>query len=193
MIHLTLIRHGETAQNAQNICQGQSEGFLNEKGQKQAELLGERLKNETIDVLYRSDMERTRETALPILKYHPNLKVIEMPILRERAMGKLEGKVFPETFDWEKMPVDMESNDSLFNRAETFLKMLLENEDGNRVVVVSHGGLIRAFWTVLARVSPSDYLKWDKVANASITNSEVYDMVNINMIIRNDISHLESL
>ena len=32
MIELIIIRHGETQENANGICQGQSEGVLSEKG-----------------------------------------------------------------------------------------------------------------------------------------------------------------
>ena len=98
MIKLTLIRHGETVQNAQNICQGQSEGMLNELGFKQAELVGERFKNEETDLFFCSDMKRTRDTAAGILKHHPDWECIETPILRERAMGAMEMQKVPRRF-----------------------------------------------------------------------------------------------
>lgn len=46
---LILIRHGETEWNATGRIQGHLEVSLNERGQKQAEAVAERLKNEPFE------------------------------------------------------------------------------------------------------------------------------------------------
>ena len=193
MVELTLIRHGETVQNAQNICQGQSEGMLNELGFKQAELVGNWLQNEEVDAFFCSDMKRTRDTATGILKHHAQWQTIETPVLRERAMGAMEGQKFPTDFDWHNMPADMETNEQLCDRAQQFIDMLLDKYDGQKVMAVSHGGLIRAFWTVLANRPVSTYLEWDKVANTAITRCELNLNGEHNIVLRNCVDHLKEV
>lgn len=193
MIELILIRHGETVQNAQNICQGQSEGMLNEMGFKQAEHVGRRFKDEEVDVFYCSDMKRTRDTASGILKYHAEWEMIETPILRERAMGALEGQEFPADFNWYNMPADMETNEQLCERVRKFIDLIIAQHDGKRVMAVSHGGLIRAFWTVLTKRPVSEYLEWEKAANTSVTHCSVSANGDHKITLLNCTNHLNEI
>ena len=68
--------------------------------------------------------------------------------------------------------------------------MLLKEHDGKRVIAVSHGGLIRAFWTVLAKKEPSYFWEWDKVANTAVTNCELNSNGNHTVTLRNCTEHL---
>jgi broad specificity phosphatase PhoE len=56
------VRHGESENNAANLRQG-AKGGLSQKGKEQAEFVGERLENVSIDVLLVSPYERAQETA----------------------------------------------------------------------------------------------------------------------------------
>lgn len=62
---IVLVRHGETAWNAEERLQGQlmPGPCLTERGQRQAQALGERLAREPLAALYSSDLLRARETA----------------------------------------------------------------------------------------------------------------------------------
>ena len=68
MLHLMLVRHGETEWNAQRRYQGQSDTPLSELGVRQAKLVAERLAGREIDALYASDLMRAWETAQFIAK-----------------------------------------------------------------------------------------------------------------------------
>ena len=70
---LIITRHGETIENAKRICQGHLGGNLSKKGKLQAKKLAERLKNEKLDVIYSSDLKRTKDTTKEIKKYHRNI------------------------------------------------------------------------------------------------------------------------
>ncbi|HJS17479.1 MAG TPA: histidine phosphatase family protein, partial [Anaerolineales bacterium] len=66
---LLLIRHGENDFVKTGKLPGQSAGIhLNERGQKQAQALGEALKSVPIKSIYSSPLERAMETAEPIAK-----------------------------------------------------------------------------------------------------------------------------
>ena len=61
-----VIRHGETAWNAQSRIQGHLDSPLNEEGLAQAVLVAERLAHEPFSTLYSSDLGRALQTVQPI-------------------------------------------------------------------------------------------------------------------------------
>ena len=64
---LLLIRHGENDYVKTGKLAGRLPGVhLNEKGQKQAEALGQALSDVPIKAIYSSPLERAMETATPI-------------------------------------------------------------------------------------------------------------------------------
>ena len=68
---LLLIRHGENEYVKTGKLAGRLPGVhLNEKGQKQAQALGEALRDVPIKAIYSSPLERAMETASPIAESH---------------------------------------------------------------------------------------------------------------------------
>jgi len=86
-----LVRHGETEWNRlRRIQGGNSDTQLNQRGRQQAESLALRLKQEEIQAIYSSPLQRARDTARVIAGYH-QLAVEVEPSLREIEVGELEG------------------------------------------------------------------------------------------------------
>jgi probable phosphoglycerate mutase len=89
---LLLIRHGENDFVKTGKLPGHSPGIhLNEKGQKQAQSLGDALKDVPLNAVYSSPLERAIETAEPIA-HARNLQIIREPDLRDANVGKWQGK-----------------------------------------------------------------------------------------------------
>lgn len=89
---LLLIRHGENDFVKTGKLPGQIEGIhLNERGQKQAQALGEALRQVPIKAIYSSPLERAMETAEPIARLR-NLPIIPEPGLRDADVGRWQGK-----------------------------------------------------------------------------------------------------
>ena len=89
---LLLIRHGENDFVKTGKLPGRLPGIhLNEKGRKQAEALGEALRDVPIKAIYSSPLERALETAEPIAKAR-NLPILQEPGLRDSDVGKWQGK-----------------------------------------------------------------------------------------------------
>jgi len=89
---LLLIRHGENDYVKTGKMAGHIPGVhLNERGQKQAQALGEALKDVPIKAIYSSPLERALETAAPMATSH-NLQVIQEADLMDAKVGKWEGK-----------------------------------------------------------------------------------------------------
>lgn len=89
---LLLIRHGENNYVKTGKMAGRLPGVhLNERGQKQAEALGEALKDVPITAIYSSPLDRAMETATPIANAR-NLKIIQNQNLLDTDVGKWQGK-----------------------------------------------------------------------------------------------------
>lgn len=92
MTLLLLIRHGENDYVKTGKMAGRIPGVhLNEKGQKQAQALGEALLDVPIKAIYSSPLERAMETAAPIAASH-KLNIQQEPDLMDTHIGKWQGK-----------------------------------------------------------------------------------------------------
>src|SRR6185369_13499978 len=92
MTLLLLIRHGENEFVKTGKLPGHIPGVhLNERGQKQAQALGEALKDVPIKAIYSSPLERAMETAEPIATSH-SLQILQESNLKDANIGKWQGK-----------------------------------------------------------------------------------------------------
>lgn len=146
---ILLVRHGETVDNARQIMQGQTQGELNEQGRRQAREVADRLKDEPVDVVLSSDLRRAVQTAEIIAR--PHLQAVRTtPLLRERDWGSFTGRFIPDLkgIVW---PDDIESEESLLQRARSFLIYIAATYPGKRVVAVGHGIINKAILAVYAQ------------------------------------------
>ena len=89
---LLLIRHGENDFVKTGKLPGQIAGIhLNERGQKQAQALGEALQHVPIKAIHSSPLERAMETAEPIAAPH-KFQIVQEPGLMDADLGRWQGK-----------------------------------------------------------------------------------------------------
>ena len=93
---LFLVRHGQSAGNAEGRFGGHSATPLSELGRKQAELTAAVLAREGITAIYSSDLERAMQSAQPLAELS-GVAVTATPSFRERNVGVLEGLTFDES------------------------------------------------------------------------------------------------
>ncbi len=172
MTRVYLIRHGETDWNRDEICMGQMDIPLNERGRRQAERTAERLAPERLDVIYSSDLSRAVETAQIIARRQPHPpEIVRRRDLRELHYGHWQGyrfedlrERFPEAFREDAprhadplrfRPEGGESVQQLYERAVRAFREILAGHPGGTVAIVAHGGPIRHIveW-VLQRGAP---------------------------------------
>jgi probable phosphoglycerate mutase len=180
---ILLIRHGETAWNAERRLQGHLDIPLNPEGQRQAGLLAAALAGEPLDVLVSSDLMRARQTAQAIAGLRGMPLQID-PGLRERCYGGFEGLLyseieqrFPREFAaWQARDVDAvlppgancgESFRAFFARATGAILALAAAHPGKTIALVAHGGVLECAYR-LARGLPLDQPRDFKVFNASV-------------------------
>ena len=151
---LCLVRHGETAWNAEHRVQGQLDVPLNATGLAQAQAIARALAREEFDAIYSSDLARALQTAQPLAG------VLKLPIVRDRDLRErhygifqkltyAEVKVrFPEDyarFEARDPDFNFRSGESLreFSKrsVDVILKIAGENK-GRRVAVFTHGGVL---------------------------------------------------
>lgn len=139
MIHIYIVRHGETEENAAGILQGHIQGHLSERGKQQTRELRDRIANSIAPHhIIASDLQRTIDTA-HILNEAFNVEIETTPLLRERDWGTLTGQLIatlPHDF-----PSSVESVPQMMERARHFLLQLLNRYAGESLtlLVVSHG------------------------------------------------------
>jgi broad specificity phosphatase PhoE len=149
-----LARHGESDWNAANRFQGHSDRPLTELGRKQAHALADLVAGERVEAIYSSPLERALETAR-IVAVRTGLDVTTRDDLREVDTGSWSGlsraevkERFPEGFErwlsggagWD----DGESYEHMAARVLAALREIAAAHPSGRVLVVSHGGPIRA-------------------------------------------------
>lgn len=151
---ICIIRHGETAWNAEGRVQGQTDVPLSAAGEAQARALVAVLAGERFSVIYASDLARVRQTAEPVaraLGLAPRLD----PALRERHYGKFETLTYAEArarlpedyarFRAKDLDYDFGSGESLrrFNaRAIACVGAIAARHAGETVLVFTHGGVL---------------------------------------------------
>jgi probable phosphoglycerate mutase len=176
---LWLVRHGESTANARGIVQGHDDRpDLTLRGRLQAQRLVGILRHRSVDAVYSSDLRRALRTA-NVLSNALGLPVQTERTLRERGFGVLEGgplsALRPEftgirhgrVEDVHARPLGGESLDDLYRRAGKFVGWLLLREVGRNVVLVTHGGTVRAIRAYCAGRTV-DELAWDRVPNGSV-------------------------
>ncbi|KAL1809900.1 hypothetical protein ACET3Z_026890 [Daucus carota] len=197
---IIVIRHGETEWNADGRIQGHLDVNLNEVGRQQADTVAARLSREPkISAVYSSDLSRAHETAEIIARNCGGLEVVKDRDLRERNLGALQGLVYheiakinPEAHKAfvshskdQEIPGGGESLNQLYRRATSCLQKIGEKHKGERVVVVTHGGFIRA----LHRRATTHH-RVGKVLNTSVNVFHLSDGGKWSIKTWGDVSHL---
>ncbi len=194
---LYLTRHGETVENQQKIIQGHLEGTLSELGKKQAKRLAERLKDEPINIIYSSDLQRAANTAREVKIYHQNSELVLVKELREKHHGIFQGKKESELTkeDWslENLPhYKSEGGESWFEvylRMEKFFLETYQKHKNENVLFVSHGATGRALVCKLRQLPIDKFLSFKGLKNTSLSIFEVNETSYVE-ILYNCIKHL---
>ena len=91
-LKIYLFRHGQTTYNRDGRFTGSNDAKLTAKGRKQARVISKKLKNKRFQVAIRSGLSRSIDTLSPVLKFHPECRLIlEDNRITERSYGDLQG------------------------------------------------------------------------------------------------------
>jgi alpha-ribazole phosphatase len=153
-----LVRHGETSATDRGRICGNSDIGLNAEGIEQVEVVASWFYDMPIDSIFSSPLLRAVQTADAIAKAVHKPTYFKHSGLVEKKEGDWEGKTYWEIRDqqpkqwekWSKDPINYaapngESIKDFVARIDRALKDILNNYDtGNRIVLTTHAGVIRA-------------------------------------------------
>ncbi len=181
---ILFVRHGKTDWNGQFRFQGKSDIPLNEEGRRQAERLALRLLGGADFRIFSSPLARAAETAEIIAAPRQNCGIQLREGLSEMCFGNWESRTLreieaenPEEFrrwrddPFTSVPPGGELFSAVLPRVTAVLDEVRSLEE-SRVVVVSHGGIIRAALVALLDIPPSAAWRM-KISNASLTGVDL--------------------
>ena len=194
------MRHGITEWNDIHRFQGRTDTSLNEAGLLQAEETAQRIEGCPIDALYTSPLTRASQTAEIIAAPHKKHPIV-LDDLIEVDFGSWEGAYFKKLLEKKddsllqwiadpffSMPPGAEDWISIKRRAERVASTVMKSTH-KHVVIVSHGGIIRALLVAFLGLDP--HTVWTiKVSNCSLTGIEVREHETL-LAFSNDTLHLQ--
>ncbi len=139
------MRHGQTDWNLRQRIQGRTDIPLNATGIAEVRATAQRLHSRRWDVIVTSPLLRASESAQIIASELGLGQPDILPALTERHHGAVEGLTFAERQHHfpRGVPVPgLESRAAVADRVLAQLEALAAIEEGQRVLVLSHGGII---------------------------------------------------
>jgi probable phosphoglycerate mutase len=198
---LYLIRHGATQLTAEGRFSGDIGVELSEEGSWQAAQLGERLRGESIAVVYCSPMSRALSTAR-IICDRCGLQPVTRDGFREISHGHWEGLTraeveskFPTEYAaWDEDPFTFapnsgESGVAVLARALPVVRDIVTSHAGERIAVVSHKATIRLLLSSLLGFDARGYRDRLDQAPACLNVLDFRDPVRARLMLFNDTSH----
>ena len=148
MTRIGFIRHGSTAWNKAGRAQGHTNIPLDAEGLNQAQRLAERLSKEKWDVIYSSDLTRTRQTAEAVHKKLGDKPIFFDERLREAGGGLIEGTTEAERIekwgsDWRNLDLKRETKEDVEARGLPAIEEMLKKHPDQNILIVSHGAFNR--------------------------------------------------
>ena len=206
---ILLIRHGETAWNAERRLQGHIDIPLNAQGELQAQALARALRHEDLDAIISSDLLRARQTAQALLLARSDVQQMSLridPDLRERCFGGFEGltytelaTLYPHEFAAYKardpavaLPDGVRPAESLadfFQRVQQAITRWALRFPGRKIALVAHGGVLECAYRAAFGMTLSAPRDFD-IFNASI-NRFAWQDGRLQLVEWGDCAHLE--
>ncbi len=201
MTRIYFIRHAESKLNRENRISGQTDPGLTGEGREHAGLLGERLRENGIELIYVSDLKRAKETA-DIINSFLGVEIVEDAELAEIHLGEWEGKT-PEEINrdhsngyekWREKPSavhipDAEPIEEFRKRVDAAFKSIAEKSRDKTIAVVSHGGVLVSIMASILKADFDSVLLNTSFGNAGVTLVE-YDG-RFRMVYINDVTHIK--
>lgn len=182
-----MTRHGATPYNDKDLLQGMIDISLSEKGLEQSRKLADRLKNETIDMIYHSPLTRAKETAEEVNRFH-NVPMEAIDGFVEMDMGEWEGRNFFQVIEehpdvYQQWIYDQdggmpggESFNQVYQRVKTGVEELLASPYSN-ILVVTHAMVSRAILGNLLKLPPLGARRF-RTGNCCLSKLSIYEGPN---------------
>jgi probable phosphoglycerate mutase len=195
-----LIRHAQSQSNTgEDLTTGDPD--LTDVGVEQARRLGERMKDQRLDVIYASPLRRTQETALAIAEV-AGVEVLPKADLVEVVLGQADNDIrqLPEEQQrqiaqriidegtWDAFP-GSEGSRPARERIGRVMDEIIASHPGQRVAVVCHAAVIQTYISMVLGLE-RDFVFYP--FNASITSVRAKGERRVIWRL-NDVAHLAGM
>jgi len=149
------VRHGRTAWNQRQLCQGHTDIPLDETGKREAEMLRHLLKNRSFPHVFSSPLLRAYETAKIAF---PGQEIKLVDDLKERGWGQMEGVSSEAMYVVERKEEEsplfdpglgIESRAAFKERIVRGINYAFDHSKGVPPLLVSHGRLFLVLGEIL--------------------------------------------
>jgi broad specificity phosphatase PhoE len=157
-----ILRHGEARSNKEEFVSSWPEKVhnpLTEKGVEQVKKIVPKIKRENIDLIFSSDLLRTKQTAEIITK-ELGLKIDFDKRLREYNMGIFNGKSGEKWLDFvakndrfRERPPQGENWADIRERSEEFIKIVEKKYKNKKILIISHQDPLLLFEAIIRRIT----------------------------------------
>lgn len=171
-MHLFLIRHGESVDNVAGLYAGSRDSALTAHGVLQTQRLATFMAEAgfLVEHIFSSNLQRAVRTADAVLeaqKLAGDLKLVQLPELREKDFGTGEGMRFGAGKSGERMPHEgAETPEAMKTRIDQFLDNHLfpalaksnHTEEHASCMIVAHGLILSTLFRALCARLPPGHL-----------------------------------
>jgi len=196
-----MVRHGATTLSAEDRFAGAVNVELSDEGKFQAQVLADRLADDSIAAVYSSPLTRTIQTATILASPH-NIPVIHRDGLREIHHGHWEGMrradvetQFPDEYAaWEEDPFTFaphggEAGVNVIARALPVIREIVSEHRGQNVLIVSHKATLRLVISSLLGFDARGYRDRLDQSPACLNVLDFKDPARARLMLFNDVSH----
>lgn len=195
---LYFIRHGESVSNLITQFAGSLDMPLTDKGQTQAQVTAEFLKDIPFTAVYASDLARAFDTGRAVAE-NQNIPIYPDKRLREIYAGEWEGETyskleedFPDSYGVWRTRIGLaqcpggESVADLQSRVRECVEEIVHNHPGETICIATHATPIRVMECVWTNTSLEQMHTIPWVSNASVTVAE-YDETETGHLLERDL------
>lgn len=203
MTQVYLVRHGQTAWNAELIFRGRRDIQLNEWGHREASAIAGALRDKNLDAIYASPLTRAVETARPIAALlHREIEPVQG--LTDINYGDWEGVPYheiktryPDLLEtWEQEP-DLvrfprgETLEEVRERSYGALRELAEKHTNDSILIVSHRVVNKILLCAVLGLSNAHF--WNIKQDTGCVNVLEYSSQQFVLCLLNDTCHLRGI
>ncbi|MDP3991008.1 MAG: class I tRNA ligase family protein [Candidatus Nealsonbacteria bacterium] len=183
------LRHGESLKNIKkvNSCWPETIKYpLTKKGKKQIEKAAKELKNKKIDLIFSSDLLRTKQTAEIIAKelkakviYDQSLRDYNVGIFNNQSPKKIWEYVVENNNIFYKKAPRGESWTDLKKRMFQFIKKVDKKYSDKNILIISHEGPLSLLEASLKGTDNKEFLNWRKDLSIKVGELRRVDFKNL--------------
>ena len=203
MTQVYLVRHGQTAWNAELIFRGRRDIELNERGERDASAIAGALRHKNFDAIYTSPLARALETARPLAaSLHHGITPVQG--LTDINYGDWEGVPYQEIktryadllATWEQEPELVrfpqgETLDEVRERSFGALRELAEKHANGSILIVSHRVVNKVLLCAVLGLSTAHF--WNIRQDTGCINVLEYANKRFVLCLLNDTCHLRGM